>query len=132
MRYRKLSASGDYVLGGGLSSFYVNNPDAVAQAVLTRLRLWLAEWYQDTSDGTNWQTGVLGTNTQASRDAVIRERVLGTPGVNSILTYSSSFDSNTRTFSVSMSLDTIYGVVPLMTVPGLPIGGFSVGAPTAT
>lgn len=134
MRYRALDASGDYSLGGGISAFYVNTPDAVAQAVKTRLSLWSGEWFLDTTDGTAWPTGVLGRNTQATRDAVIRNRILTTPGVNVILSYSSSLDRATRTFNVSVSLDTIYGVVPVSDVL-LPIAGIAQtggGAQTVT
>lgn len=124
MRYRQLDVNDDYTLGGGLSAFYVNTPDAVAQAVKTRLALWQAEWFLDTSDGTNWPTSVLGRNTQATRDAVIRNRILQTPGVNVILSYSSSLDRATRTFNVSVTLDTIYGTVAVQNVP-LPIAGIA-------
>ena len=124
MRYRRLDASGDYVLGGGLSAFFINSPDAVAQAVQTRLALWSREWFLDLTDGTAWSTGVLGRNTQATRDAVIRNRILTTPGVNVILSYSSSLDRATRTFNVSVSLDTIYGQVAIENVP-LPIAGIA-------
>ena len=124
MRYRALDASGDYSLGGGISAFYVNTPDAVAQAVKTRLALWSGEWFLDTTDGTAWPTGVLGRNTEATRDAVIRNRILTTPGVNVILSYSSSLDRATRTFNVSVTLDTIYGAVAVQNVP-LPIAGIA-------
>lgn len=124
MRYRKLDANGDYSLGGGLAAFFVNSPDAVAQAVKTRLMLWQAEWFLDTTDGTAWATEVLGPRTSATRDAVIRNRILTTPGVNVILSYSSSFDSPSRTFRVSVSLDTIYGQVAIANVP-LPIAGIA-------
>jgi hypothetical protein len=124
VRYRQLSASGDYVLGSGLSSFYVNSPDAVAQAVKTRLSLWSGEWFLDTTDGTAWPTGVLGRNTESTRDAIVRNRILTTPGVNVILSYSSSLNRATRTFNVSVSLDTIYGTVDIQNVP-LPIAGIA-------
>ena len=124
MRYRRLDANGDYSLGGGLSSFFINSPDAVAQAVQTRLALWSKEWFLDLTDGTAWPTGVLGRNTQATRDAVIRNRILTTPGVNVILSYSSSLDRATRTFNVSVSLDTIYGQVAIGNVR-LPIAGIA-------
>src|SRR5512135_2174158 len=112
MRYRQLDADGDYMFGHGQADFFINQPEAVAQAVGTRLRLWLAEWFLDTTDGTNWQTGVLGRYTEATRDAILRQRILETPGVNSIISYSTVTDTNTRTFTVHVGLDTIYGPVP--------------------
>ena len=124
MKYRALSPTGDFQMGGGLASFYVNSPQAVAQAVVTRLKLFTGEWFLDTTDGTDWFGKVLGKYTQGTRDAVIRERILDTPGVNVILSYSSQFNSATRTFTVNCSLDTIYGVVPVLNVP-LPISGIA-------
>ena len=115
MRYRRLDANYDMVFGFGQSDFFVDSPEAVGQAVLTRLRLNLGEWFLDTSDGTNWRTGVLGNNTSSTRDAIIQARILGTTGVNSILYYSSNFNSNTRQFNVAVSIDTIYGIYPTAT-----------------
>jgi hypothetical protein len=108
MRYRKLDANGDYTLGTG-ADFHVDTPDAVAQSVLTRLDLYSGEWFLDTTDGTPWRTEVLGKYTKGTYDTVIRQRILSTPGVNSILEYASSFDGATRSLSISATIDTIYG-----------------------
>lgn len=118
MRYRQLTPSGDYSFGSGQANFYTNIPEAPAQAVLTRLRLNLGEWFLDTTDGTPWNTQVLGNNTAGTRDAVIQARILGTQGVNSIISYSSNFNSNTRQFFVYVSLDTIYGPIPTSSSTG--------------
>lgn len=109
MRYRKLSATGDYMFGSQQGDFWVNVPDAVAQAVQTRLRLQLGEWYLDTTDGTDWQGSVLGERTRATRDPVIRQRVLLTPGATQINGYNSQFDPNSRRFNAAFSLDTQFG-----------------------
>lgn len=114
MRYRKLDAAGDYTLGSG-QDWHVNTPEAVAQAVLTRLRLNQGEWFLDTSDGMPWATEVLGKYTELTRDAVIKDRVLGTPGVTELLEYSSTFDGNTRALSVSMTISTAYGAATVET-----------------
>jgi len=109
MRYRKLDANDDYTIGTG-SDFHVNNPDAVAQAVLTRLRLWRGEWFLDTADGTPWSTEILGKRQRGRNpDAAIKQRILGTQGVNEILSYNSTFDGNTRRLSVNATVGTIYG-----------------------
>lgn len=113
MRYRKLDASGDYTLGGG-GAFLVNTPEAVAQAVLTRLRLWRGEWFIDITDGTPWATDVLGKVRQGRNpDAVIKQRILGTEGVTEITSYSSTFDGDTRKLSVTATINTTYGAATI-------------------
>ncbi|MET3654099.1 hypothetical protein [Dyella japonica] len=109
MRYRKLDANGDYVFGHGQSDFYRDQPEAVAQAVQTRLELFSGEWFLDTSAGLPWRTQVLGKYTQNIRDFVIKQQIVNTQGVQSLDSYSSSVDPNTRRFSVSASITTIYG-----------------------
>jgi hypothetical protein len=109
MRYRKLDAAGDYTFGHQQSDFYRDRPEAVALAVQTRLGLFTGEWFLDTSDGTPWRTDVLGKYTQGGYDIVIKERILGTPGVQSIDAYSSKLDRQTRALSIAASISTIYG-----------------------
>lgn len=113
MRYRQLDANGDYVIGG-TGVFLVNSPEAVAQAVSTRLRLWLGEWFINTTDGTPWLTEILGKRQDGRNpDAAIKQRILGTQGVKEITAYSSSYDGATRSLSVSATLNTIYGVATI-------------------
>lgn len=109
MRYRKLTATGDMTFGNGVSNFWVNQPEGVAQAVKTRLRLVLGEWFYDTTDGTAWFTKILGNNTRATRDPVVRNRTLQTTGMQKILAFSSGFDPQTRTYTVNMTFETVYG-----------------------
>lgn len=109
MRYRKLDAGGDYTFGHQQADFYRDQPEGVAQAVKTRLGLLTGEWFLDTSDGTPWRTDVLGKYTQSTYDVVIKDRILGTDGVQSLDSYSSALDRATRKLSVSASISTIYG-----------------------
>ncbi|CAN0620561.1 conserved protein of unknown function [Burkholderia multivorans] len=115
MRYRKLDADGDYVLGGGANDFLVNTPETVAQAVLTRLRLLRGEWFLDTTAGMPWSTEVLGKGTSSTYDAAIRECILGTTGVTEITSYSSTRDPDTRALSVTVTINTIYGTTTVQT-----------------
>ena len=39
MKYRKLTENGDYAFGRGGADMHADTPEAVGQAVLTRLRL---------------------------------------------------------------------------------------------
>lgn len=101
--------------GQGSANFLVNSPAAVAQAVLTRLRLEEGEWFLDVTEGTPYQTQVLGYGTEKSRDVAIRNRVLGTPGVTEIVSYSSSVLPG-RKFSVNATLNTLYGQANIQAV----------------
>jgi hypothetical protein len=112
MRYRKLTDKGDMIFGFGQADYYVNQPEAVAQAVLTRMKLFAGEWFLDITDGMDWHGKVLGNRTSILRDAAIKKRILDTPGVNSIISYQSNFDGNTRKFNVFVVLDTIFGQFP--------------------
>ncbi len=112
MRYRALDSNGDYQFGPG-SSFLINTPQAVAQAILTRLRLIKGTWFLDTRVGFDTQQ-ILGYNTQSTRDLEIQRVITGTPGVNSITSYSSSVDG--RSMTVTATVDTIYGTTTISEV----------------
>lgn len=107
MRYRKLTADGDYSFGQGNANFWINVPAAVAQAVKTRLLLILGEWFLDTTDGTNYQGKILGKGTASTRDLEIKSRVLKTPGVIQLLGYQSNVVG--RDFSAQTLVQTVYG-----------------------
>lgn len=120
MRYRKLDANADYQTGHGGADFWVDQPEAVGQAVLTRMLLFEGEWFLNLGEGTPWggfplnqevvQRGqILGAHTQLSRDVALQTRALGTRGIASIANYNSQTDPNARRFSVQISINTIYG-----------------------
>lgn len=111
MRYRKLDANGDYTFGTG-ADFHVDSPDAVAQAIRTRLHLWAGEWFLDQSDGTPYLTEVLGQRAR-SPDIAIKQRILGTPGVSEILSFSSAYEGNQRRLTITATVQTIYGAVAI-------------------
>ena len=123
MRYRKLDSNNDYSFGNSALDFYYNVPDAVGQAVETGLLLWLGEWYLDTSQGTPWIEGVLGrqtiqtvngqTSNQVVANGTIQNRVLSIQGVVNIQSYASQFNTEKRTMSVQMLINTIYGPTPV-------------------
>jgi hypothetical protein len=104
MRYRKEGATGDYLFGN--APFLADSPDCVAQAILTRLRLYAGEWFLDKREGLDLDL-ILGYGTQATRDREVQQRIVETTGVLRIVSYSSNVD--TRAFSVTCTVDTIYG-----------------------
>lgn len=111
MRYRKLTADGDYSFGASQLDFYRDVPEAVGQAAQTRLLLWLGEWFLDTEEGTPYMIGILGKhpNLKERSDITIQDRVAGTQGFVDIDQYESIIDPETRLQTVNLSINTIYG-----------------------
>lgn len=107
MRYRTLDADLDMTFGQGRANFLVDTPATVAQAVLTRLMLLRGEWFLDVTAGMPWSTDVLGANTGQRYDQAIREQILDTEGVISIVLYSST--KVARSLQVAVTVATRYG-----------------------
>jgi hypothetical protein len=91
MRYRQLSPTGDYTFGNGQNNFYIDSPTAVAQAVLTTLKLIYGEWYLNTTEGVPYFTGILGYENQITADATIQNQILNVQAIISATTIPSSF-----------------------------------------
>jgi hypothetical protein len=103
-------------MGHGPADYLRDSPDTVLQAVMTRLKLFVGEWFNDTAEGTPWRTQVLGKYTKTRYDSAIRRRILRTQGVTGIAEYHSSFDGEGRHLAVSAAIDTIYGRAALQEV----------------
>lgn len=126
---------GDMTFGHGGRDFQVDNPVAVAQAVLTRLLLFVNEWYLNLREGTPWFEEVLGHAYRGGiPDAAIRARIVGTPFVTRLYDFASNWNPSTRVYTVSAKVITAFGqiteapagalmsptgslVIPLPTVP---------------
>lgn len=113
MRYRTLSPTGDYTFGVQGTNFLVNSPEAVAQAVKTRLAISTGEWFLDLSYGTPYQSKILGAGKVSTYDSAIQQVILDTQGVTAITQYSSKVDPITRAASVFVVIDTLYGTATI-------------------
>lgn len=109
MRYRKLTEDGDYTFGNGQMDFWRDVPEAVGQAVKTRLLLWLGEWFLDIEEGTPFMQGILGKYSITEADVTIQDRALGTQGILDLSNYQSELEPTTRALSAEFDIDTIYG-----------------------
>lgn len=112
-----MSADGDYQFGQGSSNFLVNSPACVAQSVQTRLALWQGDWFLDVTEGTPWREQVLGKGRQSLRDLAIQSRILETPGVTSIQDYQSQVDPITRLMTVTVVVNTEFGLSGRIELP---------------
>ncbi len=115
MRIRKWDSDGDMQAGHGSADYYDDDALGVAQAVVQRLRLLKKEWFLDLTDGTKYVGGIIGKTNQTTYDTIIKERILDTDGVDSIEDYESDFDGDTRTLTVTVTLNTEYGETTVST-----------------
>jgi hypothetical protein len=118
MRYRKLTATGDYSFGHSQGDFYINQPECVAQSIQTRLQLNQGDWFLDTSAGVPWRTKILGkTNNNVSprtRDLILKTVLLGTTGLavnNPLVSFTST--QVKRSLSIAATVNTIYTEDPI-------------------
>lgn len=116
MRYRKLTEDKDYAFGQRAGEFYIDSPEAVGQAVGTRLALLQGEWFLDDTAGTPYSTQVLGKGTTPLYDLAIRTRIIQTQGVEEIVSYQSSLDRDLRKLTVNAEINTIYGPITIQQV----------------
>ena len=105
MIYRKLDNNGDYSHG----AYFKNNFEAVAQAVMTRLKLWEGEWFIDLQEGTPYLDGIVGKYTADTIDPLIKDRILNTEGVIEIVEYISSYNPDLRKYQIAVKISTTYG-----------------------
>ena len=120
--YRRLDAEGEPVWGSGSQSF-LGDLDAVAQAILTRLRLFEGEWWADLGDGTPYFQNILGVSLGRDFSAVsllIQQRILGTPFVTGLSDVQVTFDSNNRQFKFQCNVQTAFGKIALTNIPRPP------------
>lgn len=110
MKYRRLDGNGDYSLGG--RNNLLDAADAVGQALVTRLLLLRGEWWENIEDGLPLREEILGSyrgeDEIADIDLLIAERVNDTEGVSEITTFESTFNARTRTYSASITVQTIF------------------------
>jgi len=112
MRYRRLDPlTGEPTFGSNNQNF-LTSTDAIAQAVQTRLNLLKREWWEDVNDGLPLFQNILGSsgspNNLKAIDQIYKKRILETTGVQSIDSFTSEFNPQTRAYSYVCTLTTIY------------------------
>ena len=120
MKYRKLDENGDSTFG---SQTFHTGREAVAQAILTRLRLLYGEWWENNAHGLPIFERILGAyggeESRSAVDLLISERIQGTQGVTRLVSYESAFDPKTRAYSAECIVDTEFGELALGMQDGL-------------
>ena len=84
--------------------------DAIRQHVRQRLQLFLGEWFLDITVGVPYFQNVYVKNPNfIVVEALFRDRVLSTPGIDEVNSFDFDYDNNTRQLSVSFAATTING-----------------------
>lgn len=112
MIYRKLDENGDYVFGGNKNS-YIRDAAAAEQAVVTRLRQLIYEWWEDLEDGLPLWQQILGNRDKARAEKIIRERIGRTKYVKSILSFNTDWDNEGRSLTIRAAVDTDFGQIQI-------------------
>ena len=110
-RVRRLNEYGDLHTSGKL---FVFKERAIGQTIVTRLRLFLGEYFRDITDGTPWFQKILGKYENLNAvEAIIRRRITRTEGVIRLLAFQMNFDLDTRELRIQATVLTKYGAQEL-------------------
>lgn len=102
-----VTSTGDLVLAK-------TKQELVRQWLEVSLSLMLAEWEFDTSQGTDWLEVLSGRNNKAAIDTVIKDIILNTTYVESIIAYESKADLKNKQLSIDTQIKVEGGEVILL------------------
>lgn len=106
-----LDQSGDLVVDPDFA--LVTGRDSVVQRIRLRLYLVRGSWYLDTSEGVPWfQTIMVKAPDVPAIDALLRAEIASVPGVDSLVSFESSFDNEVRTYTATFRVEVAGDVVP--------------------
>jgi hypothetical protein len=118
IQYLALDADNDPIFD---PTTVLTNGDAVAQAILTRLRLFLGEWWENLNLGLPAFQVILGQlasgRGQQAMEQAIQQQILGTPYVTGLVGVEVAFQNGQ--FSFTCTAQTAFGNVTVSgAVPG--------------
>lgn len=93
---------------------FLSGIEEIAQTIDTRLSLHLGEYFRDINEGTPWYQVILGKEGSLhSKEAAIKNRIVRTPGVVRITSFTTDFNDDDRSYSVIVEAMTVYGELKL-------------------
>lgn len=125
MRVRALTLEGDWTFGAGLNNYLLANA-AAAQAIGTRLSMFLGDCFFATGNGIDW-FNLLGSKALLTLQLSINTTILNTQSqgqnvVTMINSLSTNLDHVTRIFTASYNVSTIFGPVQGVQTINLGVG----------
>lgn len=99
--------NGDLVLTSDVNA---SGTDPTIQNVTQRIRFFLGEWFLNLEAGLPWLQQVLVKGAEPSTvDGLLRDTILGTPGVVALTAFQSNQDPSKRIYSVAFTILTASG-----------------------
>ena len=109
MRVRALNVSGDWLFGKGTND-YLQNQNAIAQNIQTRLNSFLGDCFFDLGAGIDWFT-LLGSKNQSQLLLNISSVITNTEGVTAVQQLSANLNPVNRNLVVSYQVATVYSII---------------------
>lgn len=104
--------AGDLAFDAAGQPIFVEDVDAIAQDIRTRLRWFKGEWFLDARTGFPWFQRILGRKvTERVVELLLRRAISGTPGVVRIATMRVDIDRRSREMTASFAAITTGGAV---------------------
>ena len=111
MRYRAIDDNGDMVMRNG--NAYLDEAAAVQQAVVTRLRLLIYEWWEDTMDGVPYWQQIMGNRDIEEVLRIVRRRIQQTTDVITVLNMEHEWDNEKRSLTIRAVVQSVYGLLEI-------------------
>lgn len=111
----KLGADGDLAIKNSDLQLTTSD-DAVRQHLQQRLRTFLGEWFLDLDVGVPYFQDILVKNPNINQiDGILKQKILTTPGVVELLSFTMNFDQSARSLSIEFEYTFYSGEINFFT-----------------
>lgn len=117
---RALGPTGDPLEGNGARDF-LSDIDAVGQIIMTRIKLFQGEWWENLQAGTPMFQSILGQENASQTSvisAILQSRIASAPYVEDILNLVCTYTPATRHLAFSCTVRTQFGLINISNVGG--------------
>lgn len=106
---RAITDTGDWTFGKGKQNYRIDS-DGLKQRLKTRIQSWLGDCFFASNDGVDW-LNYLDKGMKDFLDIDIKRAMLQTEEVLQIAEYSSILNQESRTVTITATVNTIYGPI---------------------
>ena len=108
MKIRRLDSEGDWDYGHSISSYYIDNAQAVGLNIVTRLREWYRDCFFAMQNGIDYPTRLGSFNQKENLDNDVQSIILNSQDVVDITEFDSTFNRDSRHYKCTAKVLHIY------------------------